>query len=216
MSYPHRHRTTSQWTFPLQGAIRTYPVPLERRDRLGPSSQAPLLRPGPLRTGRETFASSGSSPSNASLGETRLRYVAFDMLPARYGLGVGERCGEWLASRWRTIAPLRLKPHQRLAPSSSALSQKPISPVLSREGPRGSLPAFASGDVADMSICLTQPVSPLLPRSLRFLPDVISAPPSVHLAVDFPFAGSDTDLSCSVGKTRWVRFALYVGSVVCP
>jgi hypothetical protein len=105
---------------------------------------------------------------------------------ARYALGVGERCGEWLASRWRTIAPLRLKPHQRLAPSSSALSQKPISPVLSREGPRGSLPAFASGDVADMSICLTQPVSPLLPRSLRFLPDVISAPPSVHFAVDFP------------------------------
>src|SRR6267154_1496643 len=35
MSYPHRHRSTSQWTFPLQGAIRTYPVPLERRDRLG-------------------------------------------------------------------------------------------------------------------------------------------------------------------------------------
>jgi hypothetical protein len=44
-----------------------------------------------------------------------------------------------------------LKPHQRLAPSSSALSQEPISPVLSREGPQGSLPAFASGDVADMS-----------------------------------------------------------------
>src|SRR5260370_41925941 len=38
MSYPHRHRSTSQWTFPLQGAIRTYPVPLERRDRLGPFS----------------------------------------------------------------------------------------------------------------------------------------------------------------------------------
>src|ERR1700688_141484 len=32
-----------------------------------PSSQTPLLGPGPLRTGRETFASSGSSPSNASV-----------------------------------------------------------------------------------------------------------------------------------------------------
>jgi hypothetical protein len=95
-----------------------------------------------------------------------------------------------------------LKPHQRLAPSSSALPHEPINQVLSREGPQGSLPAFASGDVAEMLICLTQPVSPLLPRSLRFLPDVISAPPSDHLAVDFPFAGSDTDLSCSVGKTR--------------
>jgi hypothetical protein len=42
--------------------------------RRQPSSQTPLLGPGPLRTGRETFASSGSSPSNASFRETRLRY----------------------------------------------------------------------------------------------------------------------------------------------
>jgi hypothetical protein len=142
--------------------------------------------------------------TSGSTGVARLAPcpICFPLLPARYALGVGERCGEWLASRWRTIAPLRLKPHQRLAPSSSALPHEPINQVLSREGPQGSLPAFASGDVAEMLICLTQPVSPLLPRSLRFLPDVISAPPSDHLAVDFPFAGSDTDLSCSVGKTR--------------
>jgi hypothetical protein len=38
-----------------------------------PSSRAPLLGPSPLRTGRETFASSGSGPSNASLRETRFR-----------------------------------------------------------------------------------------------------------------------------------------------
>jgi hypothetical protein len=55
MSYPHRHRTTSQWTFPLQGAIRTYPVPLERRDRLGPSSGTTLRSPRPLRTVRDGF-----------------------------------------------------------------------------------------------------------------------------------------------------------------
>jgi hypothetical protein len=39
-----------------------------------PSSRTPLLGPSPLRTGRETFASSGSGPSNASFRETRFRY----------------------------------------------------------------------------------------------------------------------------------------------
>src|SRR6516162_10211130 len=34
-------------------------------------------------------------------------------LPARYALGVGERCGEWPANQWHTIPPLRLRPHQR-------------------------------------------------------------------------------------------------------
>jgi hypothetical protein len=35
------------------------------------SSRTPLLRPGPLRTGRDSFPSSGSSTSNASWKETR-------------------------------------------------------------------------------------------------------------------------------------------------
>jgi hypothetical protein len=39
-----------------------------------PSSRTPSLRPSPLRTGRETFASSGSGPSNAPFRETWLRY----------------------------------------------------------------------------------------------------------------------------------------------
>ena len=38
-----------------------------------PSSQAALRPPGPLRTGRESFPSPSSSPSNASLKETRFR-----------------------------------------------------------------------------------------------------------------------------------------------
>src|SRR5712664_1146636 len=41
-------------------------------------------------------------------------------LPARYALGVGECCGGWSASQRHTIPPLRLRPHQRLLPSSSA------------------------------------------------------------------------------------------------
>src|SRR5215469_1288174 len=39
-----------------------------------PSSPPPLLGASPLRTGRESFPSSGSSPSNASQRETRFRY----------------------------------------------------------------------------------------------------------------------------------------------
>ena len=39
-----------------------------------PSSRPPLLGASPLRTGRESFPSSGSSPSNASFRETRFRY----------------------------------------------------------------------------------------------------------------------------------------------
>jgi hypothetical protein len=38
-----------------------------------PSSQAALRPPGPLRTGRESFPSPSSSPSNASLEEKRFR-----------------------------------------------------------------------------------------------------------------------------------------------
>src|SRR5271167_4323506 len=56
--------------------------------------------------------------------------------PSRYALGVGERCDEWLANQWRTIPPLRVRPHQQLALSSSALPHEPISQVLSCEAPK--------------------------------------------------------------------------------
>ena len=39
-----------------------------------PSSRATLRSPSPLRTGHESFPSPSSSPSNASLAETRFRY----------------------------------------------------------------------------------------------------------------------------------------------
>src|SRR5260370_13429960 len=67
--------------------------------------------------------------------------------PARYALGVGERCGGWLASQWHTIPSLRPKPHQQLSLSSSALPREPIDKVLSREAPERSQPAFAFVDV---------------------------------------------------------------------
>ncbi len=37
-----------------------------------------------------------------------------------------------------------------------------------------------------LSVHLTQPVSAPLQSSLRFLPDLLSAPPLVHLAMYFP------------------------------
>src|SRR2546429_3168724 len=52
--------------------------------------------------------------------------------PSRYALGVGARCGGWFANQWRTTLPLRLRPHQRLAPSSSARSEEHTSELQSR------------------------------------------------------------------------------------
>ena len=118
--------------------------------------------------------------------------------PARYALGVGERYGGWSASRWHTIPLPRLRPHQRLAPSSSALSHKPISPALSREAPRGSLPAFASSNVVDL-----RRNRYLLHCREPFASSPISCPHR-HGSVfrrTFPSTGSNTDLSCSVELT---------------
>src|SRR6266478_93580 len=51
---------------------RAEPVP--RKETQLPSSRATLRPPSPLRTGRESFPSPSSSPSNASSAETRFRY----------------------------------------------------------------------------------------------------------------------------------------------
>jgi hypothetical protein len=119
--------------------------------------------------------------------------------PARYALGVGERRGGWLACQWHTILPLRLRPHQQLALSSSALPHRPICPVLSCEAPEGSQLAFASGDVVDGTDA----------TGIRSITERHSLPPSSHVRTAvgpscdvLSLVGSDTDLSCSVGMTR--------------
>src|SRR5215471_6986207 len=90
-------------------------------------------------------------------------------LPARYGLVVGERCGEWPASQCHTIPPLRGKLHQQRLLSSSALPPEPIDQVLSCAAPLGSLPAFAFGDVVGKTdatdICSITEQHSLFPRS---------------------------------------------------
>jgi hypothetical protein len=64
----------SWWLFSRTG--RTYVYSFSRRVAgrdysRPPSSPPPLLGASPLRTGRESFPSSGSGPSNASFRETR-------------------------------------------------------------------------------------------------------------------------------------------------
>ena len=67
-----------------------------------------------------------------------------------------------------------------------------------------------------LSVNLTQPVSAPLQNSIRFLPDLIPAPPSISLATSLPLPGSATGLLCSVEVTRWSRCSLYAGSVIRP
>lgn len=55
---------------------------------IGSSSRTPLLRPGPLRTGRDSFPSSGSSASNASLEETQLGYRKSEAMNPVMALGM--------------------------------------------------------------------------------------------------------------------------------
>jgi hypothetical protein len=127
-------------------------------------------------------------------------FNSFQFAAARYALGVGERCGEWLANEWRTIPPLRVRPHQQLALSSSALPHEPINQVLSCEAPKREVSPLSRSVM--LSMWLTQPISAPLQSGIRFLPHLLSAPPSVHLAMHFPLTGSDVDLPCSVGMTR--------------
>ena len=160
-----------------------------------------MLGAGPLRTGRDGFPSSGSSTSNASVGR-RGRDAKLTAFTIR----------TWSRRALRRMAcqsmaydpPLRLRPHRQLAPSSSALSHMPICPVLSCEAPQGSLLAFAPGDFVHVA---EQPVSAPLQSSLRFLPDLLSSPPSVPLTRYLPSycGGGGMDLPCSVEVTRWVR-----------
>jgi hypothetical protein len=108
------------------------------------------------------------------------------------------------ASQWRTIPSLRVRPHQWLSPSSCALPHVPICLVLSREAPQGSGLAFASGDVVDGSMQLTQPLSASL-QSKAFAFS-LTCYPHRHRSIlrcTFPgHWGSGMDLSCSAGMTR--------------
>jgi len=120
-------------------------------------------------------------------------------LPARYALGVGERSGGWPASRWRTIPPLRVRPHQQLALSSSALPHEPISQVLSCEDHKGKSAAFASGDVVNVADA----------TDIHSITEWHSLSPSsvIRIAIGASCDAlspceSDVDLPCSVGMTR--------------
>jgi hypothetical protein len=77
----------------------------------------------------------------------------------------------------------------------------------------GSGLAFAFGNV--VPVRNSTDIRSITERPSLF-PLMLSASPSIHLAMCLPLAGNDTDLPCSVGMTRWVRSDLYAGSVGYP
>ena len=62
---------------------------------------------------------------------------------------------------------------------------------------KGSQPAFAFGDVVDVR--RRQPISAPLQSGIRFLPHLLSPPPSVHLAMHFPLC----EERCGFTLFRW-------------
>jgi hypothetical protein len=53
-----------------------------------------------------------------------------------------------------------------------------------------------------LSMMLTQPISTPLQSGICFLPHLLSAPLSVHLAMNFPLAGSDVELPLFRGNDK--------------
>jgi hypothetical protein len=121
-------------------------------------------------------------------------------------------CGQ-LARRWKK-PPACGKPHQRLAPPSFALVPALVPQMVSSWNTIAKSAPFPVRSCCPLEA--TQPLSARLPGSVRFLAIPIPAPPSIHLTVDLPLAGSDTGLPCSVEMTRSRRCSLYAGSVVLP
>jgi hypothetical protein len=154
-----------------------------------PSSRTSLLRSSPLRTGRDSFPSSGSSTSNASFG--------------RRGFGQQTRQGSHLAPS----AFLRCLRDTHLESTNLAINSGPVNglPVchsctLFEVAPTACAVVICFFLISRFSqfsrvkhsreVCLlsrpvmlslelTQLISAPLQSSIRFFPDLMSAPPSV-------------------------------------
>ncbi len=149
-----------------QSAIRE----VARSASAAPGSRATLLPPGPLRTGHETLASSGSSLSNAPHGRTRCDEETSSPLH-------GTRLQP-------TYSPLGLR---EAAPARSCLAVicsafcvgSPNSPVMRDQT-----------EVCPLSrgvmLLIAQPLSASLQDRLRFLRPPLPAAPSPFLAVRIP------------------------------
>ena len=156
----------------------------------GRRGELPLLTP--LRTGQASFPASGSSLSNARFQTQRhccrLHDTGWEPTHAcRVGGSTSRRTRHhlqhlqcWLIQRSRA------------------------------KGPEGSLPAFASSNVAEAQL-----VSRRLRPGLRFLPLPLPAVPSAHLTARFP-EGRRTGLPCSALVTERVRLSLCAASADRP
>ena len=178
---------------PVAGSVRMVGNPeVTTRIALVWSSRAPLLAPGPLRTGLESFPSSGSSTQKRppekrgrSLIQKKPDLLDSDLLPIR--TAEENPSAMWEAAP--TGCPVVICFASFLG-SSSGLEFKHQREVSS-----------VSSEVM-LSQEATQPLSARLQGSLRFLPFPLPAWPSVHLAMYFPLARSQTGLPCSVEMTR--------------
>ena len=89
---------------------------------------------------------------------------------------------------------------------SSALSPKPVGPVLSYGKTR-----WKSARLRVRSCCLAaQPLSTSLQNGLRFFQRPLPAVPSARLTAAYP-RGRTTGLPRSVYRPEWVRFRLFAG-----
>lgn len=119
--------------------INIFSTPSSGKERVLPPSP-------PLRTGHESFPSSGSSLPNGHRW-TRFHEGALPVLPLRYALGVDVHFGLPCASLWHTSPPFCIRLHQQSLPSSAFPSCRFAK--LSRNGrPGGSLPTFVEDDIA--------------------------------------------------------------------
>jgi len=159
-----------------------------------PSSQPPLLGASPLRTGLESFPSSGSSiPERPH--EKRGRGCIQQQMNTTYSILI---CGQ-LARQWGK-PPTCGKLHQQLAPPSFALLPASVPQRFSSWNTIAKSAPFPARSCCPIDA--TRPLSARLQGSIRFLAIPIPAPPSIHLTVDLPLAGSDTGLPCSTDMTH--------------
>jgi hypothetical protein len=192
LGQPNRPTSVSNWPIPEKRSARNVAqLELSGKSHIS-SGRVPLLAPSPLRTGLESFPSSGSStqkrpPKKRGRGliQKKPGLLDIDLLPIRTAEEIPSAV--WEAAP--TGSPVVIC-FASFIGSSSGLEfehQREVSSVSSE---------------VMWSQKATQPLSAQLQGSLRFFPFLLPAWPSVHLAMHLPLAGSNTGLPCSGEMTR--------------
>jgi hypothetical protein len=149
----------------LNVALREFLLLAHSADAVA-NNHGPLLQPVERASNRMVRGSGGKKNLFAAC---YMHIVSFEDFPTR-SCGATEWQGWRRRGREGPVASVACcKKDQQCLLSSSALSPKPIDQVLSCAAPRGSLPAFAFGDVVDRTdatdICSITEQPSLSPRS---------------------------------------------------